>query len=60
LNLAYHEQHKDSEKFKAKNERLKEKIPCDVCNVVMMRGNISRHKKKHHSASAPPAENTTA
>jgi hypothetical protein len=51
-NKAYHEAHKDSDKYKAKNERLKEKVPCEECGAIMMRANLSRHKKHHHSADA--------
>lgn len=52
-NKAYHEAHKDSEKYKAKNERLKEKVPCEVCGQVMMRANLSRHKKTHRPVECP-------
>jgi len=45
---AYHEAFKQTDKYKAKNDRLKEKVPCDQCGQIMMRANLSRHKKKHH------------
>lgn len=45
----YHEAYKNSEKYKAKNDRLKEKVPCEECGSVMMRANLSRHKKTHHT-----------
>jgi len=44
----YHEAYKETDKYKAKNDRLKEKVPCDQCDQVMMRANLSRHKKTHH------------
>ena len=44
----YHKAFKETDKYKAKNDRLKENIPCDLCGQVMMRANISRHKKKYH------------
>lgn len=44
----YQEAFKETEKYKAKNDRLKENIPCDLCGQVMMRANINRHKKKYH------------
>jgi len=47
-NKEYHEEFKKTDKYKAKNDRLKEKVPCDQCDQVMMRANLSRHKKKHH------------
>ena len=46
--VAYHEARKGSDKYKAKNDRLKEKVPCDQCGQIMMRANLSRHKKTHH------------
>jgi len=45
---AYNEARKGTDKYKAKNDRLKEKVPCDQCGQIMMRANISRHKKTHH------------
>ena len=44
----YHEAFKETDKYKAKNDRLKEKVPCDQCGQIMMRANISRHKNTHH------------
>jgi hypothetical protein len=44
----YQEAFKGTDKYKAKNDRLKEKVPCDQCDQVMMRANLSRHKKTHH------------
>lgn len=44
----YHEAYKETDKYKAKNDRLKEKVPCDQCDQIMMRANLARHKKKHH------------
>ena len=44
----YHKAFKETDKYKAKNDRLKENIPCDLCGQVMMRANINRHKKKYH------------
>lgn len=44
----YHEAYKETDKYKAKNDRLKEKVPCDQCDHIMMRANLARHKKKHH------------
>jgi len=45
---AYNEARKGTDKYKAKNDRLKEKVPCDQCGQIMMRANISRHKNTHH------------
>lgn len=44
----YHEANKDSDKYKAKNDRLKEQVACNQCGVEMMRANLYRHQKKYH------------